>query len=360
MKRIISLLLALTLIFTLTACDKKSDTSSAQAFTKPENYSTVLVLTINPQFRLYLDDQDNVLAVEPLNDDAKTVVKDLEFDGEFEKVIGTIVTKSNEAGFVKENATIDLKIAETKKELEKVETILNTAKETVTQTFTEINVVVEVKTSICEDISTEQTDTSSTESTTTSMPTHTHTFADATCTKPKTCSCGETEGAPLGHNYKDGVCATCKENDPNYKPTSLSAKNGKWTAEYIYKDSYCSANFKLVGESSIGVTIGDPLSKMEQEIQDDIRNNKNEEGYKESYIVFDGKEFWAAKGGFTPLNSAVESGNTVTLTSSDEPDAQIVLTRTDENTLTVKSCTQTLVDMLYDIPVGTKFTFKAN
>ena len=359
MKRIISLLLVLTLIFTLAACSNKTDVSSDQAFQRPENYSTILVLTINPQFRLYLDDQDKVLAVEPVNDDAKTVVKDIEFDDDLENVIEKIVSKSNESGFVKENATIDLKIAETKKELGKAETILNTAKVTVTQTVAEINVTVDIKTSVEENVSTEQTDVSSTEIATTSEPAHTHTFADATCTKPKTCSCGVTEGTPLAHNYKDGKCTACGASDPNYKPTSLSAKNGDWTAEYIYNETYYSARITLVGDSSIGVGAGDPISKMEQEVQDDIRKHKDEEGYKDSYLVFEGTEFWCARGSFTPLNAMVESVDTITLTSSEEPDAQIVLTRTDENTLTVKSCTQTLMDMLFDIPVGTKFTFVA-
>ena len=43
-----------------------------------------------------------------------------------------------------------------------------------------------------------------------------HTWADATCTTPKTCSvCGETEGDALGHEYVDGKCA-CGAEDPDY------------------------------------------------------------------------------------------------------------------------------------------------
>ena len=48
-------------------------------------------------------------------------------------------------------------------------------------------------------------------------PAHEHTFADATCTAPKTCACGETEGAALGHTFVDGTCA-CGAADPNYVP----------------------------------------------------------------------------------------------------------------------------------------------
>lgn len=36
---------------------------------------------------------------------------------------------------------------------------------------------------------------------------HQHTWIDATCTEPKTCSeCGETEGEPLGHTWIEATC----------------------------------------------------------------------------------------------------------------------------------------------------------
>lgn len=42
---------------------------------------------------------------------------------------------------------------------------------------------------------------------------HEHSWTDATCTEPKTCStCGETEGEPLNHVWKEATCteaATC-------------------------------------------------------------------------------------------------------------------------------------------------------
>ena len=38
---------------------------------------------------------------------------------------------------------------------------------------------------------------------------HTHEFADATCTAPKTCECGATEGEALGHNIVEKVCTGC-------------------------------------------------------------------------------------------------------------------------------------------------------
>ena len=41
-------------------------------------------------------------------------------------------------------------------------------------------------------------------------PTHEHTFADATCTAPKTCECGATEGEALGHNWTEATCKAPK------------------------------------------------------------------------------------------------------------------------------------------------------
>lgn len=41
---------------------------------------------------------------------------------------------------------------------------------------------------------------------------HKHTFADASCTEPKTCTvCGETEGEALGHTCEIGTCKQCGE-----------------------------------------------------------------------------------------------------------------------------------------------------
>ena len=46
---------------------------------------------------------------------------------------------------------------------------------------------------------------------------HNHTYSDATCTEPATCSCGETSGNPLGHNYVEGSCSNCGGVDPDYE-----------------------------------------------------------------------------------------------------------------------------------------------
>ena len=66
---------------------------------------------------------------------------------------------------------------------------------------------------------TEPTSAPTTEPTT--EPPHTHSFSSATCTAPKTCSCGATEGEANGHNWKDATytspktCTVCGATEGN-------------------------------------------------------------------------------------------------------------------------------------------------
>ena len=47
---------------------------------------------------------------------------------------------------------------------------------------------------------------------------HEHTWVDATCTTPKTCSgCGETEGEALGHTYFYNLCLVCYAANPYFE-----------------------------------------------------------------------------------------------------------------------------------------------
>ena len=45
---------------------------------------------------------------------------------------------------------------------------------------------------------------------------HTHKFADATCTEPSKCECGETQVDALGHSFAFGECTRCGASDPDY------------------------------------------------------------------------------------------------------------------------------------------------
>ena len=57
----------------------------------------------------------------------------------------------------------------------------------------------------------------------------------ATCTEPAYCwNCYSYVGEPLGHNYVDGVCGACGEEDPNYvPPTEDDEAPANLTEEYL-------------------------------------------------------------------------------------------------------------------------------
>ena len=49
-----------------------------------------------------------------------------------------------------------------------------------------------------------------------------HTWKDATCSDPKTCTvCGTTSGLTAGHNFSNGSCITCGKADPDYKRETM-------------------------------------------------------------------------------------------------------------------------------------------
>ena len=70
---------------------------------------------------------------------------------------------------------------------------------------------------------------------------HNHTWSDATCTSPKTCStCGVTEGDALGHNWNDATC-TAPKTCSACKATEGSANGHSWTAATCTAPKTCSA-----------------------------------------------------------------------------------------------------------------------
>lgn len=62
-----------------------------------------------------------------------------------------------------------------------------------------------------------------------------HTYADATCTTPKTCSkCGEIEGEAAGHQWKDATCTTPKT-------CSVCGTTDGGVADHKWKAADCTA-----------------------------------------------------------------------------------------------------------------------
>jgi hypothetical protein len=81
----------------------------------------------------------------------------------------------------------------------------------------------------------------------TTEPAHTHSFSAATCTAPKTCSCGATEGKARGHSWQDAtctapkICTTCGErsgsaiqhNYVNGQCSTCGAKDPSYVSEAL-------------------------------------------------------------------------------------------------------------------------------
>jgi len=87
----------------------------------------------------------------------------------------------------------------------------------------------------------------STPASSTSSSTHTHTYSAATCTAPKKCSCGATEGKALGHTWQEATCKvpkTCSVCNATEGKTS----NHKYSAG---KCVYCGDKQKI--DPSVGL-----------------------------------------------------------------------------------------------------------
>lgn len=64
-----------------------------------------------------------------------------------------------------------------------------------------------------------------------SGPVHCHSFRDADCITPKTCTdCGETRGKALGHNYNEGFCLRCGAQDGSF----VALTDGIWVLDALH------------------------------------------------------------------------------------------------------------------------------
>lgn len=362
MKRFLSFLLTVILLLTLAACTQQAPAGGTTAgftagetseFVKPEGYASVLLVTINPQFRLYLDAAGKVLAVEAVNEDAKALQESVSCENDtYETAVEKLVTKASEKGYIKADAVIQVEVAENKSTEVNTTDILSKATAAVKQTASKLELNVEVK---AEDQTVTDTDSvpetsEDTQATQATEPAHAHSFAEATCTEPKKCQCGETEGKALGHKYKEGVCSRCKAKDPDYVAyKAIEDKTGVWKGECVIGKIYYELSFTLGGEGCMVIAkIGDPLSDFPEDVQADMKQDPT---CKE----FDGNYYYVAKGDGCDLDSVTEDGTTVTV--KDSEGNKLVLTRTGENKLKVKSCSDTFA-VFQKIPKGTVLKFE--
>lgn len=398
MKKLIALILVATFIFTLSACNNKNtvsdtDTSapistSSESFIKPENYTSVLLVSINPQFKLYLDESNKVLAVEPINDDAKSFCENIDFKNQtVETVVGNIVEKANEKGFIKENATVDFEITEQKDGFNNSD-ILTKAVLATNQKATELK--IDIKTQIKEENSSKTEPTESSKPTTTtkpettkpSTPTHTHSYSNATCTEPAKCSCGATNGSALGHKWQDatcqapktcsvcktiegnklkhtydedGICSLCKSKDPNFKYPAVSSMDGNWKSVHKQENYLCELTYHFTlnpPEYLLPFGAGEWGYFPEEEIQ--LENNESLDDY-ESMVWTDGKTYYKLGGGMAMEGIFEESDDKVIVTDYYSNNKKMVLQRISTNRMKVISFDSQIEYV--NIPIGTILTF---
>lgn len=82
---------------------------SETVFQIPENYAVVITVKINPELRIYLDENANVLAVEPVNEDAQELIAAMQLEGmTFETCMEKMIAHAHEMGYLKEDGTIQV------------------------------------------------------------------------------------------------------------------------------------------------------------------------------------------------------------------------------------------------------------
>ena len=145
-------------------------------------------------------------------------------------------------------------------------------------------------------------------------PQHIHSWVDATCTAPKTCTqCGATEGSVTSHNWSEATCAapkTCsicgatEGNPAEHTLTAVCTVCGNTNAEYVelanktwgYTDKDGStieiAQYSFYeGSLEIGYTNYKTLEKIAEDRNEDIAAIREEYTQYGMLKVIDGVEY---------------------------------------------------------------------
>lgn len=331
MKKILAFILAATMIFALSACKDKENASSlsepdtssvisAQGFVAPKNYACIVNLAINPEFDLYLDADEDVIAINPLNDDAKSFANEISLvERDVDDVIEGIVKLAASKGFIKENGhIISLNLGDIKNSKTNATEILKDAAEAVDDAAKDLKMNIKAKTSITQNSTNNEsslptTSTAPNNSQTNGNDSHICSFAAATCTKPATCACGKTNGKALGHswakatcvsrktctlcnkvegeltahNYEKGFCTVCKQFEPMDPKKYL-----KMNVEYI-------GNFRISDGNLVASAI---MFDGEACVLIDRTFTSTQSDPEQQPIIYKGKKYYSEGGGMEPYS----------------------------------------------------------
>lgn len=123
-----------------------TQTGNTNTFVAPANYVSVVQVAINPTVNLYLDTQEVILAVEYVNEDARTCcqkVEDKLVGASLNDGVNTVIEAAQAEGFLQENQKITIDVTETKKTDEKLD-ILTAVTESAKTFITEKKVQAQV------------------------------------------------------------------------------------------------------------------------------------------------------------------------------------------------------------------------
>lgn len=151
MKKYISYILTIAMLLTLVLCgcgkknDKETDKETA-AFTAPKKYASVVQVTINPTVNLYLDEDEKILAVEYVNNDAKECYSKVEsklVGSKLEDGVNMVIETAEADGYLAKNKEVTIDVIESKKADQKLE-ILSVATEAAKTFISEKEIEAEV------------------------------------------------------------------------------------------------------------------------------------------------------------------------------------------------------------------------
>lgn len=158
-----------------------------------------------------------------------------------------------------------------------------------------------------------------------------HTWSDATCAAPKTCSvCAITEGELAAHNYQNGSCSLCGEKDPSFKALT----SGNWVCTKISNDMYLEQKLCFISSDGMGPAWSVRyFENIGPEADPDFMDYLIAEG---KLIKHKGNYYQHMGMGDMDEISFTENGNTITVTMLGW-DSSIVLERIAGNQLKVVS-----------------------
>lgn len=230
--------------------ESQEDTEIAGENVIPEQYAMTVVITINPQVRLFLDESQNIVGVEYMNEDAKDAFGNLELVGtSMEEGIGQVIEAAIDQQYLTEGKEVDLDVEEVRDESSYSDELCAELEQIVTQTVEphEMEVVVTTETSaFAEDM--ESTEAAVIQNPCTSCN---GTGKCAECAGDGYLGVGYTHVCPRCHGALTETCIYCDEAGNSNKHAG-TCDFPNCMGQHVYPCTICSGGTKPVQCESCG------------------------------------------------------------------------------------------------------------